>query len=152
MWKKIKQILRKLAGKDLPKSVTEQPEPRYLFRDEPPDINIEKAIIQRAREEWLPQPTKTDVAEDMHRTEAEESLRGTPYDRDSIEEKEQRMREEWLPKPTTKRKTRDKSHRPPAAEHDIGELMKGKGTTSKRYRKTIKESPQLKIEEEEDDA
>ena len=107
LWKKIKQILRKLAGKDLPKSVTKQPEPRYLFRDEPPDINIEKAIIQRAREEWLPQPT-------------------------------------------TKRKTRDKSHRPPAAEHDIGELMKGKGGRhSSYYHKTIKQSPGTKIEEEE---
>jgi len=107
IWKKLKRIIRMLAGKDLPKSVTKEPEPRYLYKNEPPDIHIEEGIIQR-------------------------------------------MREEWLPQPTTKRKTRDKSHRPPAAEHDIGELMKGKGGRHSRYyHKTIKKSPQLKIEEEE---
>ncbi|MBA7637515.1 hypothetical protein ES703_45160 [subsurface metagenome] len=103
---KIKKTLRQLCGKDLPKSVTKQPEPRYLFRDEPPDINIEKAIIQRAREEWLPQPT-------------------------------------------TKRKTRDKSHRPPAAEHDIGELMKHKG--SKRQLKQYITSTKAHLGPEEED-
>ncbi len=141
-WKKLKRILRKLAGKDLPKSVTEEPEPRHY-------VNLKQAPIKETR--WQKESTLKYLTKEENIT-AEPILSRDdltiPYPHEkTLEEK---IQEQWMPKPTTKRKTRDKSHRPPAASHDIGELMKGKGGRHSRYyHKTIKDSPDTKIEEEE---
>ena len=66
---------------------------------------------------------------------------------------EEKIREEWLPKPTTRR--RPILHRtkpPPAARHSdaIRKHMGGKGRPASWYRKSIKKSRNLDMEEEED--
>ena len=143
LWKKIKKALRQLAGKDLPKSVIKEPEPpRWVPPKQAPlreplitkphlsriDVKAEtKRILEKTRREVFPYDGK------LHKTTLEE-----------------RTRQEWLPKPTTKRRTRDKTHRPPAAQHNISHLMKAKGGRHSRYyHQTIKKSPGTKIEEEE---
>jgi len=62
--------------------------------------------------------------------------------------REQRIKEELLPSPETKRKTHTHSYTPPAEQHrdSISKFMKGKA--SNRYLKTIKQSPKIKIEED----
>jgi hypothetical protein len=62
--------------------------------------------------------------------------------------KEEAIKEELLPSPKTKRKTHTHSYTPPAEQHrdSISKFMKGKA--SNRYLKTIKQSPKIKIEED----
>jgi len=59
------------------------------------------------------------------------------------------IRKQFLPKPQTRRLTYTHSYTPPAERHReaINKFMKG---GSARYRKLIKQSPKIKIEEEED--
>lgn len=129
LWKKIKNLLRKLAGRDLSKA-TEEPPFEWVSPKQPP--LKEPKIILKANE--------TSYAPTDFRFER-------PLPTKTLEEK---LREEWLPKPTTKRRTRDKSHRPPAANHNIGKHMKGKSHgQSKDYRKSTK--AHLGVKEEEND-
>jgi len=62
---------------------------------------------------------------------------------------EEHIRKEFLPEPQTHRRTTFKSYVAPAEQHrdSISKFMKGKA--SNRYLKTIKQSPKIKIEEED---
>ena len=64
--------------------------------------------------------------------------------------KEEQIKKEFLPEPQTHRRTVSRSYVPPAEGHReaISKFMKGKA--SSRYLKTIKQSPKIKIEEEEE--
>jgi len=63
--------------------------------------------------------------------------------------REEATRKQFLPEPNTRRITHTHSYIPPAERHRdaISKAMKGKA--SNRYIKTIKQSPKIKIEEEE---
>jgi hypothetical protein len=63
---------------------------------------------------------------------------------------EEQTKQTFLPVPKTKRITRTHGYIPPAEQHRdaISKAMKGKGGSA-RYRKTIKTSPKIKIEEED---
>ena len=63
--------------------------------------------------------------------------------------KEESARKQFLPEPETHRITHPNSYTPPAERHRdaISKAMKGKVSTS--YIKTIKQSPKIKIEEEQ---
>jgi len=62
--------------------------------------------------------------------------------------KEERIKQQFLPQPQTHRKTFSKSYTPPAERHreSISKFMKGKASSG--YLKTIKQSPKIKIEED----
>ena len=64
--------------------------------------------------------------------------------------REARIKEEFLPSPQTKRITRTHGYIPPAEQHRdaISKAMKGKGGST-YYRKVIKTSPKIKIEEKD---
>ena len=66
---------------------------------------------------------------------------------------EEHARRHWLPEPKTHRRTRTHTHTPPAERHRdaISKAMKGKGHFSKHYRRTIRSSSGVPIEEEEND-
>lgn len=62
---------------------------------------------------------------------------------------EEQIKADFLPSPQTKRKTRTHSYTPPAEQHrqSISKFMKGKA--SNRYLRTIKQSPRIRIEDED---
>lgn len=64
---------------------------------------------------------------------------------------EEQIRKQILPEPTIHRRTLPRNAPPPAERHRaaISKHMKGKGRTSVRYRKMIKTSPKIKIEEDD---
>jgi len=64
--------------------------------------------------------------------------------------KEESQRAYWLPKPITHRVTRNHSYKAPAEQHRnaITRSMRGKSKHSPFYRKTIKKSPKIRVEEE----
>jgi len=66
--------------------------------------------------------------------------------------KEEIARKTWLPEPIQKRRITTRTYQPPAERHRaaISKAMKGKGRMSRDYRRTIKQSPKVPIEEEED--
>lgn len=66
----------------------------------------------------------------------------------SIEEREW---EHWLPKPPSHPRIPRLKRAPPAERHRkaIGKHMKGKGRLAPWYRKSIKRSPKIKLEEED---
>ena len=122
LWQKIKRFFRQLAGKDLPKAIVEN-ETTRIMRDKP----LMEAL-RRARKE---------------------GSRSRSYE--PLVTKEELARKEWLPKPTTRRRTRSRSYQPPAEQHRkaISKHMKGKGRHAPWYRKSIKKSPKLRMEEED---
>lgn len=120
------------TGKDLPSSVAE-PEKRKPM------------IISTPR-------GKDDYFQKIFDEPQKKGSTSSPYEpfdtRTEEEILEEKLREEWLPEPTTTRKTHDKFHRPPAAQHDIGRLMRGTG--SKRQHQTYKASKKARIQPEEE--
>jgi len=64
--------------------------------------------------------------------------------------REQRERQHWFPTPQTRRRKIPRRHKPPAAQHRaaIAKHMKGKGRFSRDYRRRIKRSPTIDIEDD----
>lgn len=108
--KALKQWIRQLCGKDLPKAI--------IINEKKPDWITR--YWEQIPKEWR-----------------------TP--------KEEEVRQKYFPEPTTHRRRIPHSRRPPAMEHRnaISKHMKGKGHFAPWYRKSIKQSPKIKIEEEE---
>jgi len=76
-------------------------------------------------------------------------------ERNEAEEREELVerleRERWLPEPSTKRRKIPRRSSTPAAQHHnaIRKHMKGKGHYAPWHRRTIKQSPKIKIEEDD---
>lgn len=124
-------LLRKPKPKALPIS---QPEPHTGLVKKPYVFHREESGVERRPR------IKRERTRALHSEHAEMT-------------KEELARHHWLPKPKTQRKTTTRIHQPPAERHRkaISRIMsKRGGRTSSRYRKTIRESASIPIEEEND--
>ena len=126
-WRRFKEQISKFFHAFLPKE-REEPEVEY-----PPFI------------EPAPKP------EHVHRGIV--TARSVQDVREQIDKmREEQIKREYLREPRKITRRRIHTRAPPAERHRqaISKFMKGKGKQSKYYRRTIKKSPSIRIEEEDD--
>lgn len=121
-----------------------------------PKYDIERAIgierIEHEKANSLPTPQlKTERKSKAERLMEHEKMTRIDQEQFILKKLEEGVKEKFLSTPKTHRLTETHSYQPPAERHRdaISKAMKGKGG-SQRYRKIIKQSPKVKIEEEED--
>jgi len=94
--------------------------------------------------------SKIPTIQEIHKADNYETVEYHPNPKveEQSQKLEQLIKSEYLAQPQTKRLTHSHSYQPPAEQHRdaISKFMKGKA--SSRYLRTIKQSPKIKIEED----
>jgi hypothetical protein len=116
---------------------------------------LKKLFRKKEKLEWKPYKIQKDFVEKIepkleHVQKGIVSAASVQDVREQLEKaKEEQIKKEFLPEPQTHRRITSHSYMPPAERHReaISKAMKGKA--SSRYLKTIKKSPKIKMEEDE---